>query len=88
MLPVGGVREKVLSAHRAGIKTVIIPRRNLKDLVDVPKRARNDLDIRPVEHLDEVLKIAIMPQEKKKSARKAAGSQKSSSAPAPEDIDL
>ena len=56
VLPVGGVREKVLAAHRAGVKTVIIPKKNLKDLVDVPKKARNDLNIRPVEHLDEVLK--------------------------------
>ena len=94
VLPVGGVREKVLAAHRAGIKTVIIPKRNLKDMVDVPKRARNDLDIRPVEHLDEVLEIAVLPPETKKktrgsrSAQKAARSRKTSSAPPPEEIDL
>ncbi len=94
VLPVGGVREKVLAAHRAGIKTVIIPKRNLKDMVDVPKRARNDLDIRPVEHLDEVLEIAVLPPETKKkpvgpgSTRKVARSQKTNSAPPPEEIDL
>jgi ATP-dependent Lon protease len=94
VLPVGGVREKVLAAHRAGIKTVIIPKRNLKDMVDVPKRARNDLDIRPVEHLDEVLEIAVLPPETKKKTRgsrstqKAATSRKTSSAPPPEEIDL
>jgi len=62
VLPVGGVREKILAAHRAGLKTVIIPQRNLKDLVDVPKRARNELKIVPVEHMDQVLEVALAPQ--------------------------
>ena len=62
VLPVGGVREKMLAAHRAGIKTVVIPKRNTKDLVDLPKKARHDLDIRPVEHLDQVLEIALEPK--------------------------
>ncbi len=94
VLPVGGVREKVLAAHRAGIKTVIIPKRNLKDLVDVPKKARNDLNIRPVEHLDEVLKIAVLAPEPKGKRKKAANPQKPAasrevgSTPPPEDIDL
>ena len=61
VLPVGGVREKVLAAHRAGLKTVILPKRNVKDLVDVPKRARAELKIVPVEHMDQVLKIALTP---------------------------
>jgi ATP-dependent Lon protease len=61
VLPVGGVREKVLAAHRAGIKTVILPKKNLKDLIDVPKRARNELHIVPVEHIDQVLEIALAP---------------------------
>jgi ATP-dependent Lon protease len=65
VLPVGGVREKVLAAHRAGIKTVVLPRKNLKDLVDVPKRAKVDLNIVPVEHLDEVLEVALCPPEKR-----------------------
>ncbi len=62
VLPVGGVREKVMAAHRAGLKTVIIPERNLKDLVDIPKRARDDLKILPVKHMDEVVGIAIAPE--------------------------
>ncbi len=62
VLPVGGVREKVLAAHRAGIKTVILPKRNLKDMVDIPKRARNDLTLVPVEHMDEVLEVALRPK--------------------------
>jgi ATP-dependent Lon protease len=61
VLPVGGVREKVLAAHRAGLKTVIMPKRNLKDLVDVPKRARGELNIVPVEHMDQVLEVALSP---------------------------
>jgi ATP-dependent Lon protease len=59
ILPVGGIREKVLAAHRAGLKTIILPRRNLKDLVDVPKRARSAMRIVPVEHIDQVLQIAL-----------------------------
>ncbi len=59
VLPVGGVREKVLAAHRAGLKTVILPKRNLKDLVDVPKRARSELNIIPIEHMDQVLELAL-----------------------------
>ena len=61
VLPVGGIREKVLAAHRAGLKTVILPQRNQKDLVDVPKRARNDLKLIPVDHVDQVLEIALLP---------------------------
>ncbi|MDO9348296.1 MAG: S16 family serine protease, partial [Anaerolineales bacterium] len=59
VLPVGGVREKVMAAHRAGLKTVILPTRNQKDLVDIPKRARDDLKIIPVQHMDQVIEIAI-----------------------------
>ncbi|MEJ2597868.1 MAG: endopeptidase La [Anaerolineales bacterium] len=61
VLPVGGVREKVLAAYRAGIRTVILPKRNLKDLVDVPKRARKELKIVPVERIEQVLEVALLP---------------------------
>jgi ATP-dependent Lon protease len=61
ILPVGGVREKILAAHRAGIKTVLLPERNMKDLVDVPKKVRADLNISPVTHMDQVLEIALHP---------------------------
>jgi ATP-dependent Lon protease len=63
VLPVGGIREKVLAAHRAGIKTVIMPERNMKDLVDIPKKVRTDLQLIPVSQMDEVLQVAIHPQE-------------------------
>ncbi len=61
VLPVGGIREKVLSAHRSGLKTVILPKRNAKDLVDVPKRARSELSLVLVDHIDQVLEVALNP---------------------------
>lgn len=61
VLPIGGVREKVLAAHRAGLKVVILPEKNLKDLVELPKTARAELKIIPVKHLDDVLRIALSP---------------------------
>ncbi len=62
ILPVGGIREKVLAAHRAGIKIVALPEKNLKDLVDVPKTVRTELKIIPVKHMDEVLELAVSPE--------------------------
>ena len=69
VLPVGGVREKILAAHRAGLKTVIIPKRNAKDLVEVTKKARNYLQIMLVEHMDEVLDVALFPPEEKPASK-------------------
>ncbi len=59
VLPIGGLKEKLLAAHRAGIKQVIIPKENEKDLVDMPKKIMDDIIITPVDHADEVLKIAL-----------------------------
>jgi len=59
VLPIGGVREKVLAAHRAGLKTVILPEKNMKDLTELPKTAKAELKIIPVQHMDEVLQIAL-----------------------------
>jgi len=59
VLPIGGLKEKLLAAHRAGIKEVIIPKDNEKDLVDMPKKIIDDIKITPVEHADQVLKIAL-----------------------------
>lgn len=59
VLPIGGVREKVLAAHRAGLKTVILPEKNMKDLVDLPKTAKSEMKIIPVKHMDDVLDIAL-----------------------------
>jgi ATP-dependent Lon protease len=59
VLPIGGLREKLLAAHRGQIKTVLIPRDNEKDLRDVPQEIKDDLTILPVEHMDEVLEHAL-----------------------------
>jgi ATP-dependent Lon protease len=59
VLPVGGLREKILAAHRAGIKTFVLPRKNLKDLADVPADVKREVCFVPVEHMDEVLPVAL-----------------------------
>ncbi len=59
VLPVGGIKDKVLAAARAGIKTVILPRRNEKDLVDVPEEVRLEVEIRAVDSIEEVIEIAL-----------------------------
>ncbi len=59
VLPIGGLKEKLLAAHRAGINQVIIPKENEKDLIDIPKKVREDIKITVVESVDEVLKIAL-----------------------------
>jgi ATP-dependent Lon protease len=71
ILPVGGIREKVLSAHRSGLKTVLLPRKNEKDLIDVPKRARSELKIILVDHIDQVLKEALLPPRPVSERRRA-----------------
>lgn len=60
VLEIGGVKEKVIAAHRAGIKTIILPKNNKKDLEDIPKKVLSDLSFHFVEHMDEVLKIALL----------------------------
>jgi ATP-dependent Lon protease len=59
VLPIGGLKEKLLAAHRAGIKEVLIPKENEKDLVDMPKKIIDDIKISPVENADQVLRIAL-----------------------------
>src|SRR4029078_11855374 len=59
VLPVGGVKEKLLAAHRAGIKRVILPERNVRDLCAVPEQARRELEIIPVKKMDELLALAL-----------------------------
>ena len=59
VLPIGGLKEKLLAAHRGGITTVIIPDENKKDLADIPKNVTDSLDIKPVRWIDEVLDIAL-----------------------------
>jgi ATP-dependent Lon protease len=59
VLPIGGLKEKLLAAHRGGIKTVLIPEENTRDLVDIPKNIKQNLDIKPVRWIDDVLEIAL-----------------------------
>jgi ATP-dependent Lon protease len=59
VLPIGGVKEKILAAHRSGLKTIIVPRENEKDLADIPKNVLDSLNVYMVESMDEVLKIAL-----------------------------
>ncbi len=65
VLPIGGLKEKLLAAHRAGIKEVLIPKENEKDLVDLPKKIIDEIKITPVEFADEVLKTALTKELKK-----------------------
>ena len=60
VLPIGGLKEKILAAHRSGITTVIMPKENAKDLRDIPKRVLKTLRVIPVEHMDEVLRAALL----------------------------
>ena len=59
VLPIGGLKEKLLAAHRAGIKTVLIPHENEKDLVEIPENILSKLDVKPVRWIDEVLELAL-----------------------------
>jgi ATP-dependent Lon protease len=60
VLPIGGLKEKLLAAHRGGIKTVIIPEENERDLVEIPKNIKQHLDIRPVRWIEQALEIALL----------------------------
>lgn len=73
VLPIGGLKEKLLAAHRGNIKMVIIPKDNEKDLAEVPKNVQKALKIIFVEHIDEVLKIAFLQDEENISATLTAG---------------
>jgi ATP-dependent Lon protease len=82
VLPIGGLKEKALGALRAGINTVIIPEKNKRDLVEIPKNVRRKLKFVPVRNMDEVLAIALEPAPPKKASapkarKKAAGKPRS-----------
>ena len=69
VLPVGGIKEKMLAAHRAGIKRIIMPYRNEKDLIDVPDQARNEMEFFFVKKMDELLPLALTEMPEKFQAR-------------------
>ena len=73
VLPIGGLKEKLLAALRGGISTVLIPKENEKDLVEIPDKIKKDLEIRPVEWIDEVLAIALVSQPDPDAVTAAAG---------------
>ena len=58
--PIGGLKEKALAAHRAGIKTVLLPAENAKDVPEIPKAIRDELRLIPVDHMDQVLQAALV----------------------------
>ena len=59
VLPIGGLKEKLLAAHRGGIKRVVIPFENTKDLEEIPDNVKHDLEIYPVRWIDQVLELAL-----------------------------
>ena len=85
VLPIGGLKEKVLAAHRAGIATFVLPRKNEKDLDEIPQKVRRGLQMIPVDDLDAVLRIALQPArpEPKRRQARAARPARQSPHPAP-----
>tara|TARA_Y100001935_G_scaffold107713_1_gene89362 strand:+ start:4830 stop:7259 length:2430 start_codon:yes stop_codon:yes gene_type:complete len=81
VLPIGGLKEKLLAALRGGIKTVLIPKENERDLVEMPKNIKQNLDIRPVQWIDEVLDVALVdapePRDDTNAEQKEKSAQKS-----------
>jgi ATP-dependent Lon protease len=59
VLPIGGLKEKLLAAHRGGIVQVLIPQDNVKDLAEIPENIKEKLDIKPVKWIDEVFEVAL-----------------------------
>jgi len=82
VLPIGGLKEKLLAAHRGGITTVLIPQENAKDLVEIPKNIKGALDIQPVRWIDEIFKVALERIPEPKVAAAAGGSESQVEVPA------
>ncbi|MEV5025887.1 endopeptidase La [Paenibacillus sp. LPE1-1-1.1] len=68
VLPIGGLKEKSLAAHRAGIRTIVLPKENERDLGDIPDSVRHDMQFFPVSHMDEVLQHALLPVQTEEKA--------------------
>jgi len=81
VLPIGGLKEKLLAALRGGIRLVLIPSENEKDLVEIPQRIKKDLEIKPVQWIDEVLELALehLPEAEDPDAKSRAKSESSGS---------
>ena len=87
VLPIGGLKEKLLAALRGGIKTVLIPWENERELVEIPKNIKQNLEIRPVRWIDEVLEIALQRMPEPKSGTKVSGDISKKEDSQPEDTD-
>jgi ATP-dependent Lon protease len=72
VLPIGGIKQKVLAAHRAGLREIILPKRNEGDLDDVPDQVREEMTFHPVETIDEVLAAALSGDSAEEHATEAA----------------
>lgn len=79
VLPIGGLKEKLLAAHRAGITTVLIPYENEKDLVEIPKNILSKLDVKPVRWIEEVLELALVEMPKPLTEEEVKAEEKSAS---------
>ncbi len=85
VLPIGGLKEKLLAAHRGGIKLVLIPEENVKDLADIPDNVKNAIEIVPVRWIDKVLELALertpsaLPEDEAKAAAPVAEAPKDAS---------
>ncbi len=75
VLPVGAVRDKVLAAHRAGIKRIVLPDENEKDLAEISEEVRQELEFVLVDHVDEVLNAALHPVKRREEAKLVAAAQ-------------
>ena len=64
VLPIGGLKEKLLAAHRGNIKKILIPEQNLKDLIDIPDEIKDGIDVIPVKWIDQVIEIALTKEPK------------------------
>ena len=63
VLPIGGLKEKVLAAYREGMKIIVLPKENARDIEEIPESVREKLTFVPASHMDEVLKTALLPKE-------------------------
>ncbi len=71
VLPVGGIKEKVLAGMRAGIKTIILPKKNEKDLEEIPEHIRNAMDFKFIQRMDEAIEMALKHTEPRSEEREA-----------------